>query len=98
MELAKFTDVIWDARNSKKKEITIGEETALEKAVAALTILNKKKWQGGKNRDGGCPRGGQGGDRGGGQAQQSLCEKHKKFGEFAHYCSSPKTCSWSGNE
>ena len=97
MELAKFTDVIWDARNSKKKEITIGEETALEKAVAALTILNKK-WQGGKNRDGGCPRGGQGGDRGGGQAQQSLCEKHKKFGEFAHYCSSPKTCSWSGNE
>ena len=60
MELARFADVIWDAENSKKtveEETTLGEETALEKAVAALTILNKKKWQGSKYRGGGYPRG-----------------------------------------
>ena len=73
MELAKFSDVIWDTRNSKKtvvaaiqpatleEEITMGEETALEKAVEAFTIHNKKKWHGSKSRGGGLPRGGQGG-------------------------------------
>ena len=100
-ELAKFADVIWDARNSKKtvvaaiqpatreEEITMGEETALEKAVAALTIHYKKKWNGGKSRGGGRPKGGQGDSRGGGQGQKTLCDKHEKFGEYAHYCSSP---------
>ena len=64
-ELAKFADVHWDARNSKKtvaaavqpatleEETTLGEETALERAVAALTIHNKKKWHGSKSRGGG---------------------------------------------
>ena len=76
-ELAKFADVIWDARNSKKmvvaavqpatleEETTLGEETTLERAIAALTIHNKKKWHGSKSRGGGCPRGGQGGSKGG---------------------------------
>ena len=57
MELARYADVIWDARNSKKtvvaavqpatveEETTHGEETALDRAVAALTIHAKKKWQ-----------------------------------------------------
>ena len=109
-ELAKFADVIWDARNSKKtmvaavqpatleEETTLGEETALERAVAALTIYNKKKWHGSKSRGGGCPRGGQGGGKGGSQGPKTLCDKHKKFREHAHYCSRPKTCSWSENE
>ena len=109
-KLAKLGDVIWDARNSKKtvvaavqpatldEETTLGEETALERAVAALTIHNKKKWNGGKSRGGGRPRGGQGGSKGGGPGQQTLCDKHEKFGEYAHICSSPKTCSWVGNE
>ena len=54
-ELAKFAEVIWYTRDSKKmvveavqpatleEESPLGEETALEKAVAALTIHNKKK-------------------------------------------------------
>ena len=110
MELAKFADIIWDARNSKKKvvaavqpdtleeETGLGEETALDRAVAALTIHAKKKWHSSKSRGGGYPIGGQGGSKGGGQRQKALCNKHEKFGEYAHYCSSPKTCSWLGNE
>ena len=39
------------------------EETALERAVAALTIISKKKWQSGRSRGGGRLRGGQGGGR-----------------------------------
>ena len=109
-ELAKFPDVIWDARNSKKtvvaavqaatleEETTLGEETALERAVAAVTTYSKKKWHGGKSRGGGRPRGGQGGGKGGGRSTKTLCDKDEKFGEHAHYCSSPKTCSWSGNK
>ena len=109
MELAKFADIIWDTRNSKKavvvaikpatleEETTLGEETALEKAVASLTIHNKKKWHSSKSRGGGRPRGGQEGSKGDGQGQKSLCEKHKKFGEYPHYCSSPKTCLWPEN-
>ena len=109
-ELAKFADVIWDARNSKKtvvaavqpatleEETTLVEETALERAVATLFTLNKKKWHGSENRGGGRPRGGQGGSKGGGQGQKTLCNKNEKFGEYAHYCSSPKICSWAGNE
>ena len=110
MELAKFADVIWDARNSKKtvvaavglatveEETACSEETALEKAVAALTIHNKRRWQGGKSRGGGRPRGGQGGSGAGGQSQRTLCGKHERFGAEAYFCSSPKTCTWSGNE
>ena len=110
MELARYADVIWDARNSKKtvvaavqpatveEETTHGKETALDRAVAALTIHAKKKWHGSKSRGGGHSRGGQGGGRGGGQSQKTLCDKHERFGEYAHYCSSPKTCSWVGNE
>ena len=110
MELAKFADVIWDARNSKKTVVAAvspatveekpayGEETALEKAVAALTIHNKRRWQGGKSRGGGRPRGGQGGSGAGGQSQRTLCGKHERFGAEAYFCSSPKTCTWSGNE
>ena len=83
-ELAKFADVIWDARNSNKtvvvavqpatldEETTLGEETSLEIAVAALTIHIKKKWHGSKSRDGGRTRGSQGGGRGGGQGQKTL--------------------------
>ena len=53
MELARYADVIWDARNSKKmvvaavqpatleEETTLGKETALDRAVAALTIHAK---------------------------------------------------------
>ena len=69
------------------------EETALEKAVAALTILSKKKWQSGCSRGGGQPRGGQGGGRSGGQGKKSLCERHEKFGEDTWHCENPKTCS-----
>ena len=71
-ELAKYVDVIWDARNSKKmvaaavqpatleEDTTLGEETALDRAVPALTIHAKKKWHSSKSRGGGYPRGGQG--------------------------------------
>ena len=109
-ELARYADVIWDARNSKKtvvaalqpatleEETTLGEETALDRAVAALTIQAKKKWHSSKSRGGGRPKGGQGGGKEGGQSQKALCDKHEKFGEYAHNCSSPKTCSWAGNE
>ena len=108
-ELAKFAEVLWDTRNSKKtvvaavqpatleEETSMGEETALDRAVAALTIHAKKKWYSSKSRVGGCPRGGQEGSKGGGQSQKALCDKHEKFREYAHYCSSPKTCSWAGN-
>ena len=104
VELARNTDVIWDARNSKKtvaaavqpatvEEDTAGdEETALDRAVAALTIHAKKKWGGSKSRGGGRSGGGQGGGRGGGKSGQ------KRYGEHAHFCSDPKTCSWAGNE
>ena len=103
MELAKFADVIWDARNSKKtvvaaislaaveEETSCGEETALEKAVAALTIHNKLWWRGGTSR------GSHGGSRAGGQSQRALCGKHERFGANAYFCSSPKTCTWLGN-
>ena len=82
-----------------EEETTNGEETALDRAVAALPIHVKKKWSGSKSRGGGRPRGSQGGGRGGGggQSQKTLCE-HERFGEYAHYCSSPKTCTWAGNE
>ena len=55
VELARYADVIWDARNSKKtvvaavqpatveEETTHSKETALDRAVAALTIHAKKK-------------------------------------------------------
>ena len=66
------------------------EEMALERAVAALTILIKKKWQSGCSRGGGQPRGGQGGGRSGGQGKKSLCERHKKFGEDAWHCGQPQ--------
>ena len=82
-----------------EEETILGEETALERAVAALTIHNKKKWHGSKSRGGGRPMGGQGGGKGGSQGQKTFCDKHKKFGEYAHYCSSPKTWAGiSGNE
>ena len=109
-ELTKFTDIIWDSRNSKKtvvaavqpavfeEETSMGEETALDRAVAALTIHAKKKWHSSKSRGGRRPRCSQGGGKGGGQSQKALCDKHEKFGEFAHYCSSPKTCSWAVNK
>ena len=110
MKLAKFADIIWDARNSKKAvvaEVTTTpmeddsapmEETALEKAVVALTILSKKKWQSGCSRGGSLPRGGQGGGRSGGQGKKSLCERHEKFRDEVWHCDNPKTCSWAGNE
>ena len=72
MKLAKFTDIIWDARNSKKVVVAVvrtapaeeatapTEETTLEKAVMALTILSKKRWQSGRSGNDGQPRGGQG--------------------------------------
>ena len=103
-ELAKFADVIWDARNSKKMvvaaETTLGEEIALERAISDLTIYNKKKWHGSKSRSGGHPRGGQGGGKGGGQGQKTPCDKHEKFREHAQPTTAPapKTCSWVGNE
>ena len=65
MELAKFANIIWDARNAKKAVVAAvrtapaeedsapAEEKALERAVAVLTILSKKKWQSGHNRCGG---------------------------------------------
>ena len=105
-ELAKFADIIWEARNSNKtvvaavqlatleEETTLGEETALERAEAALTIHNKEKGHGSKSKGGGHPRGSQGGSKGGGQGQKTLCDKHKKLGKYAHYRSSPK----AGNE
>ena len=67
-----------------EEETTLGEETALEKSVVALTIHNKKKWHSSKGRGGDHPRGSQGGSRGGGQGQKSLCDKHEMFGEYAH--------------
>ena len=92
-ELAKFADVIWDARNSKKMvvaaETTLGEEIALERAIADLTIYNKKKWHDSKSRSGGHPRGGQGGGKGGGQGQKTPCDKHEKFGEHAQPTTAP---------
>ena len=75
MELAKFADVIWGARNSKKtvvaairlatleEEPAQEEETALEKTVAALTIHTS-----GDGRGGGWPRGSQSSSRDGGQS------------------------------
>ena len=110
MELAKFANIIWDARNSKKAVVAVVrkapaeedtapmEETALEKAVAGLIILSKKKWQSGYSRGGGRFRGGQGGGRSGGQGKKSICERHEKFGEDAWHCNNPKTCFWAGNE
>ena len=101
MELARYTDVICDARNSKKTVVaavqpaTLEEETTLGKETA---LGAKKKWHGSKSRGGGRPRGGQGGSKGCGQSQKALCDKQEKFREYAHYCSSPKTCSWAGNE
>ena len=101
MELARYADVIWDARNSKKTVVaavqpaTLEEETTLGKETA---LGAKKKWHGSKSRGGGRPRGGQGGSKGCGQSQKALCDKQEKFREYAHYCSSPKTCSWAGNE
>ena len=55
MELAKFTDIIWDTRNSKmavvatvrmalsEEDTAPTEKIALEKLVAALTNLSKKR-------------------------------------------------------
>ena len=112
VELARYADVIWDARNSKKTVVAAvqpatveedtagGEETALDRAVAALTIHAKKTWGGSKSRGGGRSGGGGGGGRGGksGQRKRNLCEKHERYGKHAHFCADPETCSWSGNE
>ena len=51
------------------------EETALEKAVAPLTILSKNKWQSGRSRGGGQPSVS--------QSKKPRCERHEKFGEDA---------------
>ena len=77
-----------------------GEETALDRAVAALTIHAKKTWGGGKSRGGGRSEGSGGGGRGGkgGQRKWGLCEKHERYGKHAHFCADPETCSWAGNE
>ena len=78
-----------------------GEETALDRAVAALTIHAKKTWGDSKSRGGGRSGGGGGGGRGGKkdvQRKRNLCEKHERYGKHAHFCADPETCSWSGNE
>ena len=110
MDLAKFANVIWDARNSKKAVVAAvrtahteedsspTEETALERAVAALTILSTKKWQSGHGWGGGKQRGVQRGGRSSGQSKKSLCERHKRFRDDAWHCDNPKTCSWAGKE
>ena len=110
MELAKFADIIWDARNSKKAVVTVVrtapteeatapmEEKTLEKAVMALTILSKKRWQSGRSGSGGPPRGGQGDSRSGGQGKKSLCERHERLGDDTWHCDNPRTCSWMGNK
>ena len=101
-ELAKFADVHWDARNSKKtvaaagqpatleEETTLGEETALERAVAALTIHNKKKWHDSKSRAGSWSRGGSRGNRRGGQSCQPLCKRHEMYGDGTWHWDYPK--------
>ena len=83
-----------------EEDTTGGEEMALDRAVAALTIHAKKKWGGSKSWGGGRSGGGQGGGRGGesGQSRRSLCERHEKYGRTAWSCSDPEYCSMSGNE
>ena len=82
-QVARFTDVIWDARNCvvaalrtapAEEDNSPAEETALEKAVVALIILSRKKWQGSRSRGSSRPRGGQGEDN-------------------AWHCDNPQTCS-----
>ena len=106
MELAKFAEFIWDARKVKKtlvaairaapeeEDIAPAEKLALEKVVASLTILSKKKWQAGRSRGGGQLRCGQDGTRGSDPGGKSLCERHEKFREDAWHCDNPKNCSW----
>ena len=75
------------------EEAAGGEETALDRAVAALTIHAKKKWGGSKSRGGGRSGGGQGGGRGGksSQSRRSLCERHERYCKTAWSCSDPET-------
>ena len=83
-----------------EEEAAGGEETALDRAVAALTIHAKKKWGGSKSRGGGRSGGSQGGGRGGksGQSRRSLCERHERYGRTAWSCSAPQNYSMAGNE
>ena len=67
-----------------EEETTHSEETALDRAVAALTIHVKKKWHRSKSQGEERSRGSQGGGRGSGQSQKALCNKHERFGEYAH--------------
>ena len=80
-----------------EEETASGEETALDRAVAALTIHAKKKWGGSKSRGGGRSGGSQGGGRGG-QSRRSLCERHERYGKTAWSCSNPENCSWAGSK
>ena len=67
-----------------------GEETALEKALAALTIHNKKKWHDSKSRAGSWSRGGSRGNRRGGQSCQPLCKRHEMYGDGTWHWDYPK--------
>ena len=123
-DLAAYADTIWNARNAKKTTVAAvtatdgevkaaaGEESALEKAVAALALQKqpRKGGRGGRYRGRGCGgrnggqdggrSGGQNGNQDGGQNKQRgsyLCCRHLRWGDQAWSCEEPQACQFSEN-
>ena len=114
-ELAMYADTIWDARNAKKTTVAaigaasaakpeIAEESALEKAVAALALQRQPRKGGNRNRKRQAGRGGGNGGQGGGHNNgqsghggKYVCYKHLKFGDQAWSCGEPLACQFSEN-
>ena len=102
VELARYADVIWDARNSKKTVVAAVQPATVEEEAASCPHHPRQEevgwrqepgWRTFQWRPGGDREGGKSG-----QSKRNLCEKHERYGKHAHFCSDPETCSWAGNE
>ena len=70
--------------NQEGDDAVSEEDRALEKAVAALTIHNKKRWHGGKGK------GGQGDSKSGDQGQRFFCKRNQRFGRWPFTVTTPR--------
>jgi len=81
------------------KELTSGDETQEDGAVAAVGAggRNRGGGKGGRGNASGRGRGGGREDKAGKTGKSGLCNKHYHYGAGAYRCDAPSTCQWPGN-